>query len=206
MMGASLVSSKRSALSSISLMIVVPFSSMSCTSCSAESLLRSYDMFMAERIAFFVERTTLKSYKSRILIRSSRGWKEAGSFMAITQPGTWKSSFVFELSCWCSLFSGPGVSLLLSSGTMVYFFRNWIGTCLVKSALKLSNGSSGLKGISYWMLNASRSWVSVMIFFWISISPALPPFSFFIFWASLKSSSETPKLSLSIFERCFIIL
>jgi hypothetical protein len=58
MIGASLVSSRRSAVSSISVMMVLPFSSMFWTSCSAESRRRSYCRLMAERMASRLDSTS----------------------------------------------------------------------------------------------------------------------------------------------------
>jgi hypothetical protein len=56
------------------------------------------------------------------------------------------------------------------------------------------------------MLKASRSCLSVMIFFATSVSPKSPPFWVLILWASLRSSSETSKVSLSIWVKCFCMV
>ena len=175
--GASLVSSRRSAVSSISLRISLPFSCISWTSCSAESRRRLYCRLMAEIIDSRPASTSLKSVNSINRTRSSRAWKLSGSLMAMTWPAaaTWWSA--------SALLGGANPQLAAVTGfwycrgTIKNFFKNWIGIFSVKSDSILSNGRVGQKGRSYWLPRASISCDSEILSCWTRISPMLPPFS-----------------------------
>ena len=88
----------------------------------------------------------------------------------------------------------------VTTGTILYFFRNCIGTFAVKSVFRSSVGKSDKNGRSNWMPRAFNRSGSDMTFCRINASPILPPFCSCALGASASASSDRPAIQVIVID------